>query len=150
MSNDIELLKSMLSDIFGDDEYAIDSAVDEYKEKFLGVPFESIHIGSNGFAMLGDPEYHEKQQIEFKIILSYIFETIGNPPDNSYFKWKDLEHDFGIYHELFYECSLELPEHKKYLEKLDNLDLECEELTNRISNYYNDYKQFNDFKDTLK
>jgi hypothetical protein len=124
-----------------------------------------IYIGSNGFAQVGDPLYHEKNLAEKAIIFQLLRENKElQVPEEFYgiagFQWKAQSHDFGTYHDLAikyndtYICQLEDSEVEednakhdrfwKWINTIESFDFETPEITEMCENKY--YEMFPDCK----
>lgn len=107
-----------------------------------------FYIGSNGFAQVGDPLYHEKNLAERAIIFQILEENKQlQIPDEFYgiamFSWKAQQHDFGTYHDLNVKYNDTIvsrwedddPEkHDRFYEwinLLESFDFETPEITER-------------------
>ena len=108
-------------------------------------------IGSNGFAQVGTPEYLQKNQIEMRVLLEHLINNFPIPDELSnmcFYKVKWFQHDFGSYSEivLIYNDSIlgdwedEEPEifdrFWDWFNSVESVDLESDELTQRIKNRY--------------
>jgi hypothetical protein len=101
-----------------------------------------IYIGSNGFAQLGDPLYHEKNLAEKAIIFQILEEKQElHIPDQfigiASYIWKAQDHEFGTYHDLAIKYN------DSYISELeDSNDPEKVELYNFFWNWVNAVESF--------
>lgn len=87
-------------------------------------PLDTEHFDITGFAQVGSDDFYEKEAFEKKYLKFRIHELIGSPPPGAMLKWNANQHDFGTYHDMLYCYNPSLPNHEKYRQKLENLDME--------------------------
>ncbi len=113
--------------------------------------FDNIHIGSSGFAQVGEFDYYIKQQIEAGVLLEHIRKTYPMPKEIEHvaiLKWGSNSHDFGIYHELEVKYiqrtveDWEVEEDPRFdifwdwINTLECIDFEAPELIEKMENLY--------------
>jgi hypothetical protein len=70
-----------------------------------------LNIGSNGFAQLGDIDYHAKNRVEMNYLMELIMNKFPVPEKIQglcRFAVKAFNHDFGTYHEIVIHYNDEL------------------------------------------
>lgn len=109
-----------------------------------------VYIGSNGFAQVGDPLYHDKNAAEKTVIFQILEKTeCLHIPDQfkgiASFQWKAQQHDFGTYHDLVIRYNY------IYLSELeDSEDPEKVELFNLFWNWANAVESFDFESEEIK
>lgn len=124
-----------------------------------------LYIGSNGFAQVGDPLYHEKDLAERRVIFQILEENKElHIPDEfsavAEFSWRGQHHDFGVYHDLnvkyndtvvsrWEDSELEEDNAKhdrfyEWINLLESFDFETPEITERCEQKW--YEMFPDRK----
>lgn len=110
-----------------------------------------LYIGSNGYAQVGEPDFHMKNKAEMAVLLDYLKTNFPIPSEfagNCFYKIKWFQHDFGSYSEivLMYDDQLveqwEIsdPERSerfwKWFIQVESANLESDALTEEIDSQY--------------
>ena len=64
---------------------------------------EYLYIGSNGFAQVGEPDFHMKNKAEMRVLMEYLENHHPIPEEflsMCCYKVKWFQHDFGAYSEI--------------------------------------------------
>ena len=127
--NELDFLREALTDMFGDDEDAIEAEIENYQTyggKILPL-WEWNQVSGTGFASVGSPDYWEKQKFEGKYMLAKI-PTMVNIPSDCRLRWTGFPHDFGTYYEIELWMDSEDSKHWECFNKLEQLDWEGMEI----------------------
>lgn len=89
-------------------------------ESFGRSSWDYHNLGSNGFAQLGDSEYHEKVKAELDVLKNHLEQSNPVPEELTniaHYGTKSFEHDFGWYQELviFYDADTVSEWEDKYM-----------------------------------
>lgn len=115
----------------------------------FGSRFDTLYVGSMGFAQLGQLDYHERLAVEKQVISDIIQENkcLQVPPQlvgRARYKWTRNCHDFGTYQdlEISYETDLEDDDQLSdvlwdWYNDVESFDFEKEEYLARCRDKYN-------------
>lgn len=76
---------------------------------------ETFSLGSTGFSQVGRDDYHEKQQIECRVLMAHLEKKFGRriKASGGRLVWKSHAHDLGTYHEMEFHIQDYLYEKKE-------------------------------------
>ena len=147
----IEMLGELAED-FGED---IDDIIEMFENSFP-YKYDKIHIGSTGFAQVGQLDYYTKQQIEGGVLLEHIRKTHPIPKEFSSIAniaWGSNRHEMGTYHELEVKYERDIVEDWEvegdplfdafwdWINTLNCIDFENPELIEKMEDLYQTQKE---------
>ena len=94
-------------------------------------------IGSNGFAQVGNPDFHEKNRIEMRVLMEYMKTNFPIPDEFCFmcdYRIKWFIHDFGRYSEI-------VVVYDNYI--LNQWDEDDSDKFNKFWNWFNDIESVN-------
>lgn len=99
---------------------------------------EKLSLGSTGFAQVGDPEYHIKQQVECAVLTEALEKKFKwrITACRGRLVWQSHQHDFGEYHDM----ELHVPEDKvnwNLVNDLEAFDWDNEILIAKMQEIFN-------------